>query len=55
LIRKNLIEMKKLFIIGGITMILSGIAGWIYGCKIAEKMHKEECYQESMMEPNNCK
>ena len=47
--------MRKLFIVGGISLILSGIAGWIYGSYLAEKMQEEECYQESMMEPNNCK
>ena len=47
--------MKKQFFIGGIILILSGIAGWIYGLHLAETLHKEECYEESMMEPNDCK
>jgi hypothetical protein len=43
--------MKRLFIIGGISMILSGIAGWIYGSYLADIIRKEDTYQESMMKP----
>ena len=47
--------MKRLFIIGGILMILSGIAGWIYGSYKADEILKEDSYQESMMIPNRNK
>jgi len=47
--------MKRLFIIGGILIILSGIAGWIYGSYKAEIILKEDSYQESMMKPNTTK